>query len=332
MSKVVTFVVPKGTGGVRDYADLMVDALRKTGVDARVFAWTQSDVHAIDPHILASDCIYLQYSGYGYAKRGAPLWMLHYLRSRRPKIKHLGVFFHELFAFGPPWSSAFWLSPLQRSVAAGLARLADFWQTNRERSWQWLANQAPTVPNAKLPVFSNVGETTRYEAARERSVIVFGGSARRRNTYRAAGKPLFTWIRRNDLQLHDVGPPLCDERLDRLLVQNGVRRHGRLELEAVGDLCSRAMFGIHAGSSEYVEKSGVFAAYCAHGVAPLLIAPRYSRGGPVEAGRHYFTTAIFDGTLPAEQQEVGEAAWTWYRGHTLQVHLQSLFKEISPQH
>lgn len=329
MSQVITFVVPVGSGGVRDYADIMANGLREKGFDARVFAWSQNDADALDAHIAASDCIYLQYSGYGYAKRGAPLWMLLHLQSRRAKIKRFGVFFHELYAFGPPWGSAFWLSPVQRHVAAGLARLADFWMTNRELSARWLISHAPDVPHVTLPVFSNVGEFPTYNPARDNSIVVFGSAPLRMKTWTAAGMALFDWTRQHGLELHDIGTPLKDPGLSARLEQHGVIRHGRLGTEQISRILGSAKFGLLAYPVEYVTKSSVFAAYCAHGVAPVLVSRDYESRDTFEMGRHYVGISLFNGPLPPDFPGIGAAAWKWYAGHSVSAHVDALSRAVS---
>lgn len=319
--KVVTLVVPPGTGGVRDYADILASGLRAHGHDATVFTWQKDKVEEIDVHIASSDCIYLQYSGYGFAKRGAPLWMVSHLRERRSEIRRLGVFFHELFASGPPWGSAFWLSPVQRYVAAELAKLSDFWLTNRELSSQWLASHAADSPNAVLAVFSNVGEHAAYLSARKRKVVVFGSAPRRRKTYAEAGTRLFQWIKRHGLELHDIGSPLCDATLDARLEEHGAQRHGRIETTQVNELLSDAMFGLLACPVEFVAKSGVFAAYCAHGVTPVLLSEGRALCDRLKVGEQYLPTDIFESNELFAERNHGYEAWRWYMEHDTRQHL-----------
>src|SRR5262249_55336746 len=59
--------------------------------------------------------VVLHFSGYGYQKRGVPAWLVQGLQiwSRRAGRVPLLTIFHELYATGRPWQSAFWVSPLQ---------------------------------------------------------------------------------------------------------------------------------------------------------------------------------------------------------------------------
>lgn len=317
----ITIVTPAGNGGVRDYACVLKRGLTDRGHRVEIFGWSRDNLQGLDEYIERSDCIYVQYSGYGFAGRGAPLWMVSYLSKRRSEIRRLGVFFHELYAFGPAWRSEFWLSPLQRHAAARLARLSDFWLTNRELSSRWLAQNAAGTPNATLPVFSNVGELAVHSPLRSRKVVIFGSSPRRHKAYVEAGLPLFEWAERHGLELHDVGEPVGDAALAARLNRHGVKRHGRIEVEQVHELLSDAMFGIAACPVEYVAKSGVFAAYCAHGIAPVLISQTRAPCDGLEVDVHYLRPSIFDSAELIDPSACGRAALRWYSEHAIDQHL-----------
>src|SRR5687767_5793083 len=63
---------------------------------------------------LRADLVLLHYSGYGFHERGFPHWLLDGLEnflSRTPV--RFAVFFHEIWASGPPWKSEFYVKTLQ---------------------------------------------------------------------------------------------------------------------------------------------------------------------------------------------------------------------------
>src|SRR6202008_598407 len=77
--------------------------------------------------------VVLQFSGYGFGRRGLCGWLLDELDQARTAFRgtlRLVTVFHELFAVGPPWRSAFWLAGLQARIAARLARSSDALWTN----------------------------------------------------------------------------------------------------------------------------------------------------------------------------------------------------------
>ena len=227
-----------------------------------------------------SDALVLQYSGYGYANRGAPVWLANAVREYGGVV---GVYFHELFAWGPPWTSSFWLSPLQRRVARRLARRADFWMTNSDVSAVWLRRFAAGKPHAVLPVCSNVGESERRPSVRAPRIVVFGRAGLRIATYRASADYLFGWAREQSLEVHDVGPLITDGEIAKTLRKNGAVQHGELKADQVSRMLEDSAFGAVAYPVTTVAKSGVFAAYCAHGVCPVLISRGYSVASGLES-------------------------------------------------
>ena len=321
----ITLIVPPGSGGVRDFTDILAGHLT-TGHTATVIALQKECANVISELALSSDCLYLQYSGYGYANRGAPLWLLQQLQNHRSQIKTLGVFFHELYAFGSPWESAFWLSPAQRHIARRLAELSDFWLTSREGSAQWLRRFADDKPHEVLPVFSNIGEMPSYCSDRAMKMVVFGGSALRLATYYSAGNGLFAWAKRQGLTIHDIGPLISDPVMSCRLAAEGVIVHGRLPETEVSRLLADAMFGLVVYPTEFVAKSGVFAAYCAHGICPVLISERYPKADGLVQNQHYLAGIHEMLNFLPTATSIGQAAWQWHHQHNVETHVQTVQK------
>jgi len=320
-------VTTSKTGGVYDFSCKLQDAI---GHD-EVRLVHLSRENAVDWEIGPNDTVVLQMSGYGFAKRGAPLWLLREIESRRKVIKTLGVFFHELYAFGPPWTSSFWLSPVQRHITRRMAELSDFWMTNREGSAQWLRKYTGDKPHAVLPVFSNVGELSALPVTRLPRIIVFGSPELRKKTYQAAGNELFAWARRVPMEIHDVGSPISDSKLSEILCANSVILHGRLTQLDISKLMEKAMFGFLAYPISVISKSGVFAAFCAHGVCPILISDTYVTTDGLVPGKHYLKAIPSDMEGDQLASRVGCETWSWYQSHRLDMHVKSLRQFIDSE-
>lgn len=303
-------------GGVADYVDTNL------GWDRTAEKFSLSK-NTADEKVLPESCL-LHYSGYGFSKRGSPLWLLNKIQTDRPLIKSLGIFFHELYAFGPPWGSAFWLSPMQRHIARRLAEISDFWITNSEASAKWLCQFAGDKPYAVLPVFSNVGEMLAYTPERAPKIVVFGGAHLRTKTYRAAGSTLFTWAQKQGLAIHDIGPTIHDPTISTLFQREGVVQHGRLNSNAVSSHLADAMFGILAYQADCTAKSGVFAAFCAHGVCPVLIANNFNSADGLIANQHYIADIPRLGLRVNDSKDISSRAWYWYQPHKVSVHVTTL--------
>jgi hypothetical protein len=316
---------PQKMGGVYDFACELREAI---GQDA-VRLVHLSEAIVSEWEIGRGDVVVLQMSGYGFAKRGAPFWLLRELEQRRNRIRSLAVFFHELYAIGPPWTSSFWLSPFQRHVARRLAELSDFWMTNREGSALWLRRFAADKPHAVLPVFSNVGEAGAPTGARAPRIIVFGSAGLRQKTYLAAGEKLFSWAKQASLEIHDIGSPIVDAALSATLHSSGVIQHGLLDGNEVDLLMRDALYGVVAYPVEYAAKSGVFAAYAAHGICPLLISENYGQADGLVAGRHY-QPGVPSAEDHLKATSIGGAAWDWYQPHRVGRH-SDVFKEFLAQ-
>jgi len=305
-------LIPSGTGGVRDYASLL-----GTPLQAPLLELTD----ATDTSSLSGEVLLLHFSGYGFQKRGVPLWLVERIRSLRGRFKAVGIIFHELFASGPPWSSAFWLHGYQKRIAKQLLMLSDFWLTNREASARWLLDQSQTKPHRVLPVFSNVGEPTSIGTERQARLVVFGSSSVRVKVYEWADGEVFRCAKRNGLEIHDIGPPFQDSSLSQRLAQEGVVAHGKLSAEMVSLALSGASYGALVYPADCASKSGVFAAYCAHGTCPILLADKYDTCDGLRADVHY---AAGFGAVDApaiDAHAVGREARKWYDPHCVDAHV-----------
>jgi hypothetical protein len=319
----LTMYAPKKNGGVKDYA-INLQSLLKPKC-SEIISITKTT-------ILKNNNIFLHYSGYGFEKRGIPFWLINKIKIDNLKINTLGIFFHELYAFGKVTSSAFWLSPIQRHIARRLAERSDFWITNREGSAQWLRRFAGDKPHAVLPVFSNVGEMSIYSPERLSKIVIFGSAALRSETYRVTGKSLFSWAREQQLEVHDIGPIITDSALSKFLKISGVIQHGRIESDEVSKILSDAMFGILTYPVDYAAKSSVLGAYCAHGVCPILISKKNESIDGLIAGTNYLAGIPEKNILKNISENIGSSAWTWYQPHRIMMHvkiLNQLLKEKS---
>ncbi len=337
--------LPPAVSGVGDYATLLArELLTRHGVGTRFVVagdpgWNAPDsvapfpaqAGALGPLLDGAGTVLLHYVPYGYAHRGCPLWLVEaverWKRAAGPAGRLL-VFFHEVYASGPPWSSAFWASPVQRWLAARLARAAAARRiatsvTRRElRRCLWRTGDLPTTV---APVFSNMGEPADPPPAdaRERQLVVFGSRHVREAVYTHADA-LAAFCARHGLErVVDVGAP----------IPGGVRLPGGLEVRETGvlpaaeasALFARSLAGFFSYPAPYLGKSGTFAAYCAHRVVPVTFAGNVQAEDGLRAGVHYL-----EGTSDAADfAAVADAAHAWYHTHALQVHADDTYRLLS---
>ena len=265
--------------------------------------------------------VLLQYAGYGYQNRGCPVWLVDGLARWRRLVPRgrLVTFFHEVHAMGPPWRSSFWLSPVQRRLAARLTRLSDATVTSLDLYAGLLRRWGPRREPEVLPVVSNVGEPEAVPPLAERPprLILFGGAGNRAKVYSRHLPELAVACRAvGAREILDVGPPIP---LPAAVEDVPVVGRGLLpDVEA-----SAALLGARAAFLAYpaafLAKSGAFAAFCAHGLATVCTSEAPPSSG-LRAGDHYLPAAWMERRGPQNLQSVADAARAWYAGHSLDRH------------
>lgn len=235
-----------------------------------------------------SDTVILHYVGYGYAKRGAPLWMAPALRKwKRETQGTLVIVFHELFAVGPVWKSAFWLSKVQQFIVKDLVRLADYWLTSCSKYEGELLRDfgASRSKGALLPVGSNIapvgprpGRAQAGEPDAKYRIAVFGLPSTRLDALRKHVS-LLTALQAEGklrgLMLIGSSPnPEVDASIRSLVSEVGASEIAEFSQDLTEGQVSEKLLqcdlGLVATQPQMVGKSGVYAAYCAHGIRPVL--------------------------------------------------------------
>jgi hypothetical protein len=326
-------IVPPGEGGVFDYAQCLQAQWALQGVASKILPLSAelAQQTPLTEHIggclavpvsqtLQPHCVVLHYSGYGYARRGLCFWLidvLRALRARHGSRLRLVIVFHELFASGPPWRSAFWLSPAQALIAARLARLSDAIWTNTEQHAQWLHSVVNVGQAVRVkPVFSNIGEPDELPLASQRRpvAVVFGSQSTRQRAFDALRGEEAKLQRLGIEELIEVGGGAVTRE-----IAMPCRRTGRLAVPELRDLLLQSRFGLLDYPSQFLCKSGVFAAYAAHGSVVLDTC----RPGPdtdrLVAGVDYINLATLSEVVanPTSHDTMAMRTAHWYAGHRL---------------
>ncbi len=274
--------------------------------------------------------VLLHYVGYGYSKRGAPLWLLGWLRtllraSPRPKLV---TFFHELYAFGPPWRSSFWLAPLQRFVCRELARLSDTRLTNRADSAKILRQMAKAEAFS-LPIFSSLGEPQEMPklAQRQPQMVVYGGLSRLPHDAEFART-----------QLSELCVNLGIKRvvsfgkasIAPFAVDLPIENRGVLSVEEIGALLLQSRAGYIDYPMFCLAKSSIFAAYCAHGVLPVLLRSGCAEAEGLREGEHLLTAENSACATDAHlRQQIASACRIWYQTHCVAEIAQFIVRRLT---
>jgi hypothetical protein len=219
--------------------------------------------------------------------------------------------FHEISASGPIWTSAFWLSSFQSLIARRVGLLSSALMATHpmgaRRLKSWVGDQ---IPVRVSPAFSNVGEPATNPPWEERdSVVLFGGREEKEELYTHHGHLKKLFGREGIDRIIDLGPPPdavppFDRPCDVLGIQPA---------DTISQWLRRARLGLVHRRLDIMTKSGLVAAYLAHGV-PLVVVPK----GPempspvLEEGDHYVTmdraqTASIDG------RHMSRHGYEWYQ-------------------
>jgi hypothetical protein len=338
---------PNSSDGIGDYALLLAVQLRKDfQVDTR-FLIFRNDVYVepvisgfassrLPAHNSAAFCssiptdtkvIIIHFSGYPYFHTnlkgtfgiGTPFWLIHALRSviRSHQLRII-VMFHELPKLH--WQQFYvsdFLNPIHSIVSRRLARMADTVLTSSTNLQailsQWLGRDI-----TKISIFSGIGEpeSLPHFALRQPHLVIFGGSARNR-IYQNHFPALIQSCQLLGIEaIYDVGPPLKLPEApssDIKLVEMGF-----LSQAEISELLLTARVGCidYAPFPGNLAKSSVFAAYCAHGVLPILTKYNPSEADGLDVDRHYLVLGNKLDDLD-RSAAIANRAHEWYQSHTI---------------
>lgn len=265
-------------------------------------------------------------SGYGYSPDGAPTALAAALeRLKASGRSRVAVYFHELFAGGPPWKSAFWHASRQKRAVARIARQCDLLLTNTQLHVELLKREvlkASGVQVTALPVFSTIGESEELPpfACREPVVVVFGLAATRTRSYKLLQALGGTLERLGVKEIVDVGPSSDIPRQSNGIA---VRCAGELPAVELARLLSSSRFGFMPHPPFSMGKSSIFAGYCAQGVIPVVAE---SFGASIDGlvdGTHLLSPATAGSEAGLNFQALSDAGWRWYRKHRLHAHAET---------
>jgi hypothetical protein len=310
------------------------DDWRTVCVPTRQAQTLANTIQSLSAEIHARGVI-LHFSGYGYQKRGVPLWLVQGLRlwNRRAGRVPLLTIFHELCATGWPWQSAFWVSPLQKQIARSILRLSSAAITPTDRHRKHLSEwkDGRPIEITTMPVFSNVGEPGCGSAphTRRAAAVVFGLAGvedRVFGIYRQDMERAIAALRIE--KILDVGPRFSSvpHTLAGVpVISKGVLTHG-----AVSELLQRVRFGFIAYPLDFIGKSGVFAAYAAHGVVPIVFSDKPGAFDGLQPARH-FLDGLRLGTAAGARDLalIQRKLFTWYASHSVKVQADFIAGAIS---
>lgn len=285
-------VIPERTTGfcgLADHAEVISVALEPHGIRARIIKLSQAH------HDRSREPVLIQFTPLAYSAVGLPLGLLLQLVVWRLQGRRVLLFFHEL-----PFSQ-------RPSLKQSLAVISQWWMcgllslsssatvvNQRSRGWGWRLISLLRQP-LFLPSFSNIGEAKDAPLPEQRSlqVVIFGSPGKRRHAHRTVEQlGGYQRVFGMGVKVLDIGEPLSEAERP----PGEVNCLGPLSRTEVLALLLQSRFGLFYAEPQQFSKSGVFAAYCATGVLPviavadaepgeLFLAPREMVAGGPEPGR-----------------------------------------------
>ena len=283
--------------------------------------------HLLESCISLSDgkpgAILVHYSGYGYSADGAPNLLAEALeRVRKSGQFRIAAYFHELYAVGMPWRSAFWHTQRQKSVVRRISRVCDLVATNLNHHADWLDQKALSgvvTPLKRLPVFSNIGEKPELApmSARRPVVAVFGLPGTRKRSYQRLAHLKSMLATLGVVEILDIGPEF---EAPSSLRGVPVKRMGVLSAEEIAILLARTMFGFVPNAPFCLAKSSVLACFCALGTIPVLAESFSGEIDGLSDGVQVVSPRTAKAAFDSGLERCSAAAWRWYSGHRLHIH------------
>ena len=325
--------LPPALNGLGDFGWLLANELKKTFQQNTVFFSTDTfdnldktfhveflnnrnakDLASLlQKQLLGS--ILVHYVGYAYSPSGLPYWLVKGLQQHKekdPKCRIVTVF-HELYSTGHPWTKDFWTNPFQRDIVFRLLNLSDRVICNTEITHSILQKKSPENKVVFLPVFSNVGEPSTISAFHKRKdwAIVFGSASLRKRLYKCSGE-LEYWFKKLQIeQIIEIGPERSD--MGKVLFSIPIEYKGVLPAASVSEILQSVKYGFIHYPSSLLSKSGVFASYAAHGVAPIVLSDAHGKKSDNKNKICCLST-----TETVNPEVVSQNCFSWYQDHSVE--------------
>ena len=286
--------------------------------------------------------VILHYVNYGYQTRGIPFSLRTFAKRLRKSLRGRWVTtFHELYASGPPWKSAFWLRPLQVGIARDLIDASDSCIVSNAPIEHAIHAYDPRKKVLTAPVMSNFGEPDPADLppASPRRWAICGGTAliaRSLHRFEQLRPRIPTAFAPDHLDI--VGgreDPSITGTVNRLKRELSVHHNPEVSVDLASELLRQSAFGwldyFGAGKvwPNMVLKSTAFAAFCAHGVVPILSHQegQIAIGGDALPGPFFLTK---DRVLFPQAEEllpIRRRLADWYRAHASAGQLARIYVE-----
>src|SRR2546430_5537683 len=340
--------LPGTFDGVGDYALNLARALSADhGIDTTFLvagktSATARDGYAVISGLSAARCpvlardhehVILHYVNYGYQARGVPFLLRTFVKQLRSQLRGRWVTtFHELYASGPPWKSAFWLRPFQVRIARDMIDVSASCVVSNTPIETAIHAHDPRKKIHFVPVMSNFGEPklTDFRAASPGRWAICGGTAlvaRSLGLFERLSSDIPEELAPRHLDVvggrEDVSIVAVLDRLKRNRPDLPVHHYPEVGIDLASEVLRQSSFGFidYFGAGTVwpgmLLKSTAFAALCAHGVIPVLSHREepIAVGGDALPGAYYLTPGAANVPQLADVPEIRRQVYDWYHAH-----------------
>jgi len=270
--------------------------------------------------------ILVHVSGYGYSSNGAPMLLAEALEKMKVDGRlRIAGYFHELFAGGPPWKSAFWYSHRQKAAVRKIAKTCELVVTNTGVHAKWLKRETlggPAHSVELLPVFSAAGEwpVPAFPPQRAPVMAVFGLPATRKRSYEELSA--FPGVLQ-DLGVEEFLDIGAGSEVPMELHGIAVRQRGAVDVVQLAKELSLVRYGFLPYDPLYLPKSSIFATYCAQGTVPVIAKPFDGEVDGLRDGVQVLSPATARQAIRAGLDRCSHEARKWYVGHSVHAHAET---------
>jgi hypothetical protein len=277
--------------------------------------------------------VILHYVNYGYQARGVPFLLRAFVKQLRPQLRGRWVTtFHELYASGPPWKSAFWLRPFQVRIAHDMIDASTTCVVSNAPIEEAIHAHDSKKRVQIVPVMSNFGEPelTDFHPASPKRWAVCGGTALIARSLRLLEQVCAQVPQAFAPEHVDVvggrEESSISAALDRFKQSRpdlSFHHYPEVSVDLASDVLRQAAFGFidYFGAGKLwpgmLLKSTAFAALCAHGIIPVLShrEPPIEVNGDALPGPYYVTPSAANFPALDELPEVRCRVYDWYYAH-----------------
>jgi hypothetical protein len=269
--------------------------------------------------------ILVHVSGYGYSSDGAPTLLADALSGVKDDGRiRIAAYFHELFAGGPPWTSAFWYSSRQKAAIRKIAKVSELIITNTGVHARWLERETlggPAHSVELLPVFSAAGEWPLPAwPQRARVMAVFGLPATRKRSYEElSALPGLL----QDLGVEEILDIGAGSEVPMELNGIPLRQRGKVDAEQLAEELSHVRCGFLPYDPLYLPKSSIFATYCAQGTVPVIAKSFDGEVDGLRDGVHVLSPATARRAVQTGLDRCSQEARKWYVVHSVRAHAET---------